>query len=153
VFPLAWHVLRDHHSAEDLLQEVFLRLWRRAKKYDLRRGSLAVWLTVITRHLAIDQLRRRRREEPLPDEVPAIHCSQDSQPHYLVNIDIVKVRSILDLLPKEQRQALELVYLGGFTAAEIAAQIGKPLGTVKARIRLALQAIRRLLLVPPIGNE
>ncbi len=145
VFSLSCRVLRDPHSAEDVLQEVFLRLWRSAKRFDQSRGSLAVWLTVTTRHLAIDHLRRRRREEQLPDEVPTIQCSPDNEPNDLVNIDIVKVRSILDILPKEQREALELAYFGDFTGAEIAAQTGQPLGTVKSRIRLALQTIRRLL--------
>jgi RNA polymerase sigma-70 factor (ECF subfamily) len=66
VFSQSWYVLRDQHSAEDVLQKVFLRLWRGAKKYEHKRVSLAAWITVITRHLAIDRLRlRRRKEQPL----------------------------------------------------------------------------------------
>ena len=75
-----------------------------------------------TRHLAIVHLRRRRSEEQLPDKVPTIQCSPHNEPNDLVNIDIVKVRSILDMLPKAEREALEPAYFGDFTGAEIAAQ-------------------------------
>jgi len=143
VYVLSLHVLRNPQSAEDVVQEVFLRLWRKASAYNPARGSLAGWLTVMARHQAIDSLRRAQRELQLADAVVPINRKNPNVPDY--SADLATVRSILEKLPAEQREVLDLAYFAGLTHAEIASHTGKPLGTVKSRMRLALQSLRRLL--------
>lgn len=149
VYALSLHVLRNPQSAEDVMQEVFLRLWRKASAYNPARGSLAGWLTVMARHQAIDSFRRTHRELPVADAVVPINRMRPNVPAY--SADLVTVRSILEKLPAEQREVLDLAYFAGLTHAEIASHTGKPLGTVKSRIRLALQSLRRLLM--PAGKD
>jgi RNA polymerase sigma-70 factor (ECF subfamily) len=98
---------------------------------------------VIVRHRAIDQLRRQQKESQLPDGVLAIDRPGGPQFDHLP--DIRKVRSIFNRLPPSQREVLELAYFVGLTHSEIVARTGEPLGTVKSRIRLALQNLRRIL--------
>jgi RNA polymerase sigma-70 factor (ECF subfamily) len=143
VYTLAFHVLRDAHAAEDISQEIFLQLWRDPAAYNPQRGRLGAWITVIVRHRAIDQLRRQQKESQLPDGVLAIDRPGGPQFDHLP--DIRKVRSIFNRLPPSQREVLELAYFGGLTHSEIVARTGEPLGTVKSRIRLALQNLRRIL--------
>jgi RNA polymerase sigma-70 factor (ECF subfamily) len=149
VYTLSVHVLRNPQSAEDATQEVFLRLWRKSTVYDPARGSLVSWLTVMARHHAIDSLRRQQREAQISDAVIPINCGHSDVPAY--SCDDATVRSILEKLPPEQREVLTLAYFAGFTHTEIARHTGKPLGTVKSQIRLALQGLRRVLHV--CGNE
>jgi RNA polymerase sigma-70 factor (ECF subfamily) len=144
VYTLAFHVLRDAHAAEDISQEIFLQLWRDPAAYNPQRGRLGAWITVITRHRAIDHLRRQQKESRLPDGVLAIDRPGGPQFDHLP--DIRKVRSIFNRLPPSQREVLELAYFGGLTHSEIVARTGEPLGTVKSRIRLAMQNLRRILL-------
>jgi RNA polymerase sigma-70 factor, ECF subfamily len=145
VYALSFQVLQNSESAEDVLQEVFLWLWRNANAYQPARGSLAGWITVMARHQAIDSLRRkvRRKERELQIPIGLIDGRFRNRTESLA--DGAKIRSILDRLPVEQREVLDLAYFGGFTHSEIASRTGKPIGTVKSRIRLALQSLRRLL--------
>ena len=144
VYTLAFHVLRDVHAAEDISQEIFLQLWRDPAAYNPQRGRLGAWITVIVRHRAIDQLRRQQKESQLPDGVLAI--DRPGGPQFDRLPDIRKLRSVFNRLPTSQREVLELAYFGGLTHSEIVARTGEPLGTVKSRIRLALQNLRRILL-------
>jgi len=144
VYTLAFHVLRDAHAAEDISQEIFLQLWRDPAAYNPQRGRLGAWITVIVRHRAIDQLRRQQKESQLPDGVLAI--DRPGGPQFDRLPDIRKLRSVFNRLPTSQREVLELAYFGGLTHSEIVARTGEPLGTVKSRIRLALQNLRRILL-------
>ena len=143
VYALSLHVLRHPQSAEDVMQEVFLRLWRKASAYNPARGTLAGWLTVMARHEAIDSLRRKQKDLRLSDAVVPIEQRQRMVPNY--SADVVTVRSILEKLPTEQREVIDLAYFAGLTHKEIADHLGKPLGTVKSRIRFGLQGLRRLL--------
>lgn len=148
IYALSLHVLRNPQSAEDATQEVFLRLSRKAKAFNAARGTLVSWLTVMARHQAIDALRRRQRETRIADAVIPIDRPHSNAPDY--SGDRTTVRSILEKLPTQQREVLDLAYFAGFTHTEIAKQTGKPLGTVKSQIRLALQSLRRMLI--PAGN-
>jgi len=136
---LALRILRRVSDAEDVVQEVFVQVWRQAARYDPERGSPQAWLSIMTRTRALDRLRRlvSRREEPgeaapLARDVPRTD-------------DALAVKGALDTLTEDQRRALELAYYEGLTQSEIAERLGEPLGTVKTRMRSALIRLRETL--------
>jgi len=143
VYSVALRVLGETTQAEDILQEIFLQLWREPQRFDSSRGSLGAWLAVIARHRAIDQLRRRRPESDVEDVV--ISGEADLEQTTDRNLAIAKVRAALERLPAEQRRPLEMAFFQGLTHAEIASKTGDPLGTVKTRIRSALISLRKAL--------
>jgi RNA polymerase sigma-70 factor (ECF subfamily) len=141
VYGVALRVLGSTAAAEDVLQEVFLQLWRNPQAFDSDRGKLAPWLAVIARNRAIDLLRKRPMEEDI-DELP-ISTGVNLEDEASERMAIDKVRGVLTQLPAEQRKALEMAYFEGMTHTEIAAKMGDPLGTVKTRIRYGLMALRK----------
>jgi RNA polymerase sigma-70 factor (ECF subfamily) len=141
VYGVALRVLGDTTAAEDVMQEVFLQLWRNPQAFRPERGSLAPWLAVIARNRAIDVVRKRRPEEDI-HELP-IAGSVDLEEEAARKIAVEKVRGVLAQLPAEQRKALEMAYFEGLTQTEIAGKTGEPLGTVKTRIRSGLMALRK----------
>ena len=143
VYSVALRVLGETAAAEDVLQEVFLQLWRNPAAFDANRGSLAAWLAVITRNRAIDAVRKRRPTSDLEDMVVAAELDVESEASRKIAIDTV--RSALAGMPAEQRRAIELAFFEGLTHTEVAAKLGEPLGTVKTRIRSALQALRKVM--------
>jgi RNA polymerase sigma-70 factor (ECF subfamily) len=143
VYSVALRVLGETTQAEDILQEIFLQLWRNPQGFDARRGNLGAWLAVIARHRAIDQLRRRRPESEIEDVVISVDTRLEQSTDR--NLAIAKVRAAVERLPAEQRQPLELAFFQGLTHAEIASKTGEPLGTIKTRIRAALLALRKAL--------
>ena len=143
IFRVANQVLRDPGTSEDVTQEVFLHLWRVPDAFDPAKGSLAAWLTIVSRRRAIDRLRQRKGEIDVTSIVVPIHAKQlaeaaSSQMHH-------KVRLILEEMPERLRVPFELAYTDGLTHSEISARTGDPLGTIKSRIRLALSFIRERL--------
>jgi len=141
VYSVAFRVLRDASSSEDVLQEVFLGVWRRPQSFVSTRGSLAGWLAVVARNRSIDLLRRRRPTEQI-DEI------QLASPYNLAkeaerNSLMERARTIIRHLPPEQRKTLEMAFFDGLTHTEIAEMTGDPLGTVKTRIRSALLTLRK----------
>jgi RNA polymerase sigma-70 factor, ECF subfamily len=141
VYGVALRVLGSTTAAEDVLQEVFLQLWRNPQAFDADRGRLAPWLAVIARNRAIDVLRKRPMEEDI-DELP-ISTGVNLEDETSERIAIDKVRGVLAQLPAEQRKTLEMAYFEGLTHTEIASKTGEPLGTVKTRIRYGLLALRK----------
>jgi RNA polymerase sigma-70 factor (ECF subfamily) len=139
-------ILRDTQASEEILQDVFYQLWRNAAQFDPARGSLPGWLAVIARNRAISRLRRHnpsQGEELLETTVivPANLETALAQQQLLG-----RVKSALENLPSEQRAAIELAYFEGLTHSEIASKTGDPLGTVKTRIRSAVESLKRNLL-------
>jgi RNA polymerase sigma-70 factor (ECF subfamily) len=141
VYGVALRVLANTTSAEDVVQEVFLQLWRNPQAFDSDRGRLAPWLAVIARNRAIDLLRKRPLEEDI-SETP-IATGVDLEDEASRRLVVEKIRSILVQLPQNQRKPLEMAFFEGMTHAEIAGKTGEPLGTVKTHIRTGLLALRK----------
>jgi len=143
VYSVALRVLQDTGAAEDVLQDIFMQLWRNPGSFDASRGNMAAWLAVIARNRAIDVLRRRR---PLDDiEEIAVSVEPDMASDAERARAMEKIRGALDTMPAPQRSALELAYFEGLTHTEIAEKTGEPLGTIKTRIRTGLLSLRRVL--------
>jgi RNA polymerase sigma-70 factor (ECF subfamily) len=141
VYSVALRVLRDGGQAEDVLQDVFLQLWRKPAAFVQNRGSLGAWLVVIARNRAIDVLRRRKPSDSVDDVVLAstVNVADEAERNTMME----KVRRVIADLPMEQRKSLELAYFEGLSHTEIASRTGDPLGTVKTRIRQALISLRK----------
>jgi RNA polymerase sigma-70 factor (ECF subfamily) len=142
-------ILRDASAAEEILQDVFYQLWRTAARFDPARGSLPGWLLVVARNRAISRLRQRgpdRHEddssETLESTVPEPFPLESAIAQQQM---MGKVKGALQTLPVEQRQAVELAYFEGMTHSEIAKKTGDPLGTVKTRLRSAVEVLKRTL--------
>ncbi len=151
VHGLGLRVLRDATEAEDLVQDVFLHLWRRAEMFDGERGVFTGWLVSLARNRAIDRLRARRTRERKGDEFeaeqaapPTAGPSDPDATTYANELRGAVVRA-LGTLPDQQRAALELAYFGGLSHSEIAERLDAPLGTVKTRVRQGMLRLRELL--------
>ena len=141
VYSVALRVLGDTGAAEDVLQDVFMQLWRNPGLFDSNRGSLGAWLAVIARNRAIDALRKRRPESDIEDVVLSVETDLAAEADRARAAE--KVRSVLGTMPGPQRAALEMAYFEGLTHTEIAAKTGEPLGTIKTRIRAGLTTLRK----------
>ena len=144
----AWDVLRDDAMADDVVQEVFLSLWRRPDRYDASRGDLRTYLTVHARGRALDAWRaadaRRRAQERLIELVPAAGPAPDTATLVARREERAAVLTAMDGLPAGQRDAAVLTCLG-YTAGDVAAAGDIPLGTAKSRVRLGLAKLRHEL--------
>ncbi len=140
VYGVALRILHDTGAAEDLLQDIFLQLWRKPDAFDSSRGSLAAWLAVIARHRSIDRLRQRRPETDIEDCV--IVTATDLRDETERSLVIEKVRVVMNEMGPDQRTAMEMAFFEGLTHTEIAEKTGEPLGTIKTRIRSGLQMLR-----------
>ena len=148
VFGLALTIVGEHRAAEDAAQEAFLRAWRHAAAYDARRGSVATWLLTITRNASIDLVRVRRPVVTAPETLAAIDerdWTADPADRSVVADDARRLHAALLRLSDEQRRAVMLAGLYGYTAREIAEIDDIPLGTAKTRIRTALIRLRGML--------
>ncbi len=147
---IAMRVLRNEPEAEDVVQETFLEVWRRAAQFDEQRGGVPSWVVTIARSRAIDRLRSTGTTSraieaasgslvPPPETLPSEMVEQRR--------DEMRVAAALEQLPPEQRQAITLAYFEGLSQSEIAAKTGSPLGTVKMRVKLAMGKLAKLLKV------
>ncbi|MCC6177704.1 MAG: sigma-70 family RNA polymerase sigma factor [Chloroflexi bacterium] len=145
VFALAVKLLGDPEAAEEIVQETFLKLWHRPETYVPMRGRLVTWLLGVAHHRSVDRLRRRRLEQRHGTDARLVETGVD---HHDPLDDVLStlrgeaVARALATLPTAQRLAVELAYLKGMTQVEIAEHLGEPLGTIKTRLRLAMQKLR-----------
>ncbi len=145
-FSLAYRMCGRRATAEDVLQEAFLALWRTGARYNHSRGSVRNWILRIVHNRAVDALRRGgvRDRHLLHEEgaVERVAGCEDTEEEILSRELAHEVRGALGVLPKEQSRVLELAYFGGFTHTEIASMLQMPVGTVKGRMRLGLARLR-----------
>jgi RNA polymerase sigma-70 factor (ECF subfamily) len=152
VYSTCLRIVRDAPVAEDMVQEIFLRIWRKPESYVPQRGRFVTWLTSVTRNRAVDEIRSRNRrfrhETASPEEqereVPA---SETMDPALTAELSDQRrlIMAALEGIPADQRQVIELAYFGGLTQQEISERLSQPLGTVKTRIRLGMQKLRSAL--------
>ena len=151
LYSLVFHLLKDANDSEDVVEETFWQAWRKASSYEPSRGAVSTWLLTIGRRRALDRLRAkgRRREQSMGGDnsvltnvpSPALDPSQAAEG----SERRLHVLAALKELPEEQREVLELGYFQGLSQTEIAETTGQPLGTVKTRMRLAMQKLREPL--------
>jgi len=171
VFSFVFHILNDAASAEEVTQDVFLRAWDAAGKFQVGRGRVSSWLLAIAHNRAIDELRSRRArgakvttsyDLATPGDLEQAFRSSlsgvsqeatDPQEAALGGMRRARVMEALKLLPPEQSKVITLAYYGGFTHREIADRLQEPLGTVKTRLRLGLQKLRNLLAAEVQASE
>jgi RNA polymerase sigma-70 factor (ECF subfamily) len=164
IYSLAIKMMGRKERAEEVVQEVFIKLWRKPYSYDPQRGAFINWILGVTHNQAIDELQRERNHErtvshALPNvgeeeqaiDVPDPNADPAEEAWFSVRMDIV--RQALQRLPSAQRQVVELAYFSGLTQAEIAARLTEPLGTIKTRTRLALQKLKVILEEEDIRGE
>lgn len=150
LYSLVLHLLKDPDEAEDVVEETFWQAWRKADSYEPSRGAVSTWLLTIGRRKALDRLRSRKRSrEDIVSgdnsfaDLPSTAPDPSSE---VENTELrEQVRAALNELPDEQREVLELGYFSGLSQSEIAEATGQPLGTVKTRMRLAMQKLREPL--------
>lgn len=156
-YSLAYRILRDPVASEDIVQDAFLAIWRKASLYQAQNGNVLSWIQAIVRHRAIDKIRASAHrdyqwtplqvdnEQEPPSEQPDVwEQAWQSEQHRII-------REVMVQIPSEQRMVIELAYFGGLTHVEIAEQCQIPLGTVKGRMRLGLQKMKALLAERGLG--
>jgi RNA polymerase sigma-70 factor (ECF subfamily) len=148
-FSLAYRMVGNRVMAEDIIQEAFLSIWRSRQRYDQARGSVRTWVLGIVHNRAIDGLRRSfvhdRRRETMEGVEERHEAPERTDVEAARREEARSIRSALETLPDEQRRTIELAYFGGFSHSQIAELLGEPVGTVKGRMRLGLDKMRRQL--------
>ena len=153
MYSIAYRVLEDSLTAEECVQDAFMKVWQSAGQFDTGRGTLVAWLIGITRNVAIDRLRQRGRQMPTPPQ----QLPDDNETELAYNLPndwmdkerANGLRLVLQDLPAEQRQVIELSYYGGMSQSDISETLSLPLGTVKTRMRLGMQKLREAWLQEP----
>ncbi len=152
VYSFSLRIVGDAQVAEEILQEVFVRAWQQGGSFQSSRGTLITWLLSITHNLSIDEVRRRKRrpqkaESEQPESILATLPDDGLEVEEEVWLSSLRIsiQDALQQLPAAQREAIELAYFQGLTQREIADTLGEPLGTIKTRMRLAVQKLRELL--------
>jgi RNA polymerase sigma-70 factor (ECF subfamily) len=146
LFGIITQIVKDREIATDVLQEVFINIWRKRESYDPDKGRLFTWMLNIARNAAIDKIRSKSYQEGKKNQPLAENVNTGWESHAVdPDINDVGLKKIVNRLREEQRTLIDLSYFQGFTHEEIAKMLSMPLGTVKTRIRSALTQLRTLI--------
>ena len=145
---VAMRILRDRDAAEDLVHDVFVSVWQKIDRFDGSKGSIRTWILAVLRNRAIDRLRSApvRLETDAPEENDSVTSGTETWDAVEGRLSAAQLRTAIDRLPAEQREAIELAYFKGRTYREIAEITGVPQGTASGRLRLALHKLREALI-------
>lgn len=147
-FGLAYRIVGERNAAEDVVQDAFMSVWRRAVSFEAGRGSVRTWLLSIVHHRAIDRLRGasgRARQDVTIDDFERVLSVDDAWGTVETHVQRDLLQTSMATLPREQRAAIQMAYFDGYTQQEIATAMDVPVGTVKGRLRIGLQKLRSLL--------
>jgi RNA polymerase sigma-70 factor, ECF subfamily len=163
VFTVAYHMVGDSETAEEITQDVFVRIYEGARSYHPDLSKVSSWVISITRHRAIDEIRRRSirpeqdgidwPDETGDDQIKIIQPTDGPEEAVEARMTRDRIRQALAILPEEQSKVLGLAYLYGYSHQEIAEFLGEPLGTVKSRIRMAMEKMRHALLETGVSSQ
>jgi RNA polymerase sigma factor (sigma-70 family) len=146
VYGVILRIIRNDDVAAEVLQDVFLKIWDRFEQYDATKGRLFTWIVNIARNQAIDKTRSRELTRVgKTDDLRTVVGRTETSTAVELSIDSIGLAEVLKMLPVEQRFVVEHLYLKGYTQSELAEESGLPLGTVKTRLRLAMEQLRKLL--------
>lgn len=144
LFNIIYRIVKDHNMAQDVFQEVMVKIWKKGDYYDREKGSLYTWLVSICRNAAIDKTRSREYIKAMQTSSP--DSLQDRPKLAKATEDRLEdVRELIKQLPKKQKDIVDMAYFQGYTQEEISKKLSIPLGTVKTRIRLALKHLRKVV--------
>jgi RNA polymerase sigma-70 factor (ECF subfamily) len=146
LFGVISRILRNNDVSEEVLQDVFLKVWDRIDGYDPTKGRLFTWLLNVARNQAIDKTRSKEISKGRKTgELEKVVSKIEESGHHSQAIEGIGVRDLLKALPEDQRLVVDYLYLKGYTQSEMAEELSIPLGTIKTRLRLAMQHLRKLL--------
>jgi RNA polymerase sigma-70 factor, ECF subfamily len=145
IYSIARRILRENAEAEDVVQDVFVKLWAHALEYKATHGSVSTWLMTITHRTAIDQLRRRTVRATIDVEERELLAHPDPKPNTELLLDRIGLSGALASLKPEERELVELAFLEGLSHAQLVERTGLPLGTIKTRLRSSLLRLREVL--------
>jgi RNA polymerase sigma-70 factor, ECF subfamily len=145
IYSIAKRILRDPSGAEDVVQEVFVKLWTHALEYRQAQGSVSTWLLTIAQRTAIDHLRRRTTRATVDIEEQELLAHPDPKPDTGLLLDRIGLAGALAVLKPQERELIELAFLEGLSHAQLAERTGLPLGTIKTHLRTGLVRLRETL--------
>ncbi len=146
LYGVVLRIVRDEEQAQDLLQDIFVKIWKNLDSYDAAKGRLFTWMLNVARNTAIDSLRARKAQPfgAIRTDEENVHIVDRQHNTEQPNPDHIGIQEIVSQLRPERKQLIDLVYFAGFTHEEAAEELNLPLGTVKTRIRAALQELKQL---------
>jgi RNA polymerase sigma factor (sigma-70 family) len=139
-------IIKKEEIAEEILQDVFLKIWDRIDSYDATKGKLFTWMLNIARNQAIDKTRSKEFSKgKKTDDIENLVSKVDRKDYFEQGVEVIGLQEVLKLLPEDQRFVIDQHYLKGYTQAEMSEEFNLPLGTVKTRMRLAMKELRNIL--------
>lgn len=151
VYSFAYRIVKDSMAAEEVMQELFMRIWKNAEQYDSAKGKLSTWMFTVTRNIALDQLRKKNTRPPQQsadsEELQQLRDT-GAMTEDMVEMLVAgeQIREALLELSRDQQQVMDLIYYQGLTQQEVAYHVAVPLGTVKSRVRLAMKQLQKRLI-------
>lgn len=150
VYSFAYRIVKDSMAAEEVMQELFMRIWKNAEQYDSAKGKLSTWMFTVTRNIALDQLRKKNTRPPQQSaDAEELQQLRDTGAMTEDMVEMLlageQVREALQELSRDQQQVMDLIYYQGLTQQEVAYHVAVPLGTVKSRVRLAMKQLQKRL--------